>query len=346
MNVLPLSRINGLPTRNFSQGFFEGAESISGESFADQLLIQKLACAHCPVGCIHMAILRESFEEKNHQFKSNKIAYDFELIYAVGSNLSLNQPEDVLRLLLIIEKQGWDAISMGVILAWATEAFMKGVISARETGGLILKFGDAATYEAVLNRVIGGDSEFYRDLEKGTAFLSEKYGGESFAITFGRNEAPGYITGLHGFLGFSTGIRHSHLDSAGYALDQKKGTVDKPAQAWTEDLFQEGRWRTLLNSLVICLFARNVFTMPTILEGLAALGMTQWDEGRLQELAKKIHVMKYRLKRELGFSFDQERLPKKLSSVYTATGIIDESEYLRQMRVFGELLEKDETSLT
>ena len=36
MNILPLSRINGLPTRNFSQGFFEGAASISGERFADQ----------------------------------------------------------------------------------------------------------------------------------------------------------------------------------------------------------------------------------------------------------------------------------------------------------------------
>lgn len=352
MNILPLNQINGLPTRNFSQGFFEGAESISGENFADRLLIQKIACAHCPVGCIHMAILRESFDEKNHQYKSNKIAYDFELIYAVGSNLSLNRPEDVLRLLLIIEKQGWDAISMGVTLAWATEAFMKGVISSRETGGLILKFGDADIYEAVLNKVIGAErggnagSEFYRDLEKGTAFLAEKYGGESFAITFGRNEAPGYITGLHGFLGFSTGIRHSHLDSAGYSLDQKKRGVEKPAEAWTEDLFREGRWRTLLNSLVICLFARNVFTMPTILEGLAALGMTQWDEGKLQELAKKIHVMKYQLKKDLGFSFERERLPKKLASVYTATGIIDESEYLRQMRVFEDLLAKDAASLT
>lgn len=346
MNILPLSRINGLPTRNFSQGFFEGAASISGERFADQLLIQKIACAHCPVGCIHMAILRESFDEKNHQYKANKIAYDYELIYALGSNLSINSPEDVLRLLLLIEKQGWDAISMGVTLAWSTEAFMKGVITTRETGGLVFKFGDADTYERILRRVIEGDMEFYRDVEKGTAFLAEKYGGESFAITFGRNEAPGYMTGLHGFLGFSTGVRHSHLDSAGYSLDQKKSEIEKPAREWTEDLFREGRWRTVLNSLVICLFARNVFTMPTILEGLAALGMTTWDEGKLQELARKIHVMKYELKNTLGFSFDRERLPEKLTSVFTATGLLDEAEYRQQMRIFEDLLAKDARALT
>lgn len=346
MNILPLSRINGLPTRNFSQGFFEGAASISGERFADQLLIQKIACAHCPVGCIHMAILRESFDEKNHQYKANKIAYDYELIYALGSNLSINSPEDVLRLLLLIEKQGWDAISMGVTLAWSTEAFMKGVITTRETGGLVFKFGDADTYERILRRVIEGDMEFYRDVEKGTAFLAEKYGGESFAITFGRNEAPGYMTGLHGFLGFSTGVRHSHLDSAGYSLDQKKSEIEKPAREWTEDLFREGRWRTVLNSLVICLFARNVFTMPIILEGLAALGMTTWDEGKLQELARKIHVMKYELKNTLGFSFDRERLPEKLTSVFTATGLLDEAEYRQQMRIFEDLLAKDARALT
>lgn len=346
MNILPLSRINGLPTRNFSQGFFEGAASISGERFADQLLIQKIACAHCPVGCIHMAILRESFDEKNHQYKANKIAYDYELIYALGSNLSINSPEDVLRLLLLIEKQGWDAISMGVTLAWSTEAFMKGVITTRETGGLVFKFGDADTYERILRRVIEGDMEFYRDVEKGTAFLAEKYGGESFAITFGRNEAPGYMTGLHGFLGFSTGVRHSHLDSAGYSLDQKKSEIEKPAREWTEDLFREGRWRTVLNSLVICLFARNVFTMPIILEGLAALGMTTWDEEKLQELARKIHVMKYELKNTLGFSFDRERLPEKLTSVFTATGLLDEAEYRQQMRIFEDLLAKDARALT
>ncbi len=346
MNILPLSRINGLPTRNFSQGFFEGAASISGERFADQLLIQKIACAHCPVGCIHMAILRESFDEKNHQYKANKIAYDYELIYALGSNLSINSPEDVLRLLLLIEKQGWDAISMGVTLAWSTEAFMKGVITTRETGGLVFKFGDADTYERILRRVIEGDMEFYRDVEKGTAFLAKKYGGESFAITFGRNEAPGYMTGLHGFLGFSTGVRHSHLDSAGYSLDQKKSEIEKPAREWTEDLFREGRWRTVLNSLVICLFARNVFTMPTILEGLAALGMTTWDEEKLQELARKIHVMKYELKNTLGFSFDRERLPEKLTSVFTATGLLDEAEYRQQMRIFEDLLAKDARALT
>ena len=32
---------------------------------------------------------------------------------------------------------------------------------------------------------------------------------------------PGYHTGPGCYIGYSTGARHSHLDSAGYSLDQK-----------------------------------------------------------------------------------------------------------------------------
>ncbi|HMM59045.1 MAG TPA: aldehyde ferredoxin oxidoreductase C-terminal domain-containing protein, partial [Candidatus Rifleibacterium sp.] len=76
-----------------------------------------------------MATLRESFNEAEHMYKTFKVSYDHELIFAWGSNLSIGDSEDVLRLLYYVEKQGWDAISMGVILAWADEAFQKGLIN-------------------------------------------------------------------------------------------------------------------------------------------------------------------------------------------------------------------------
>ena len=60
MNIEPLSQIAGLPTRNFRQGFFEGAKYISGAKFAEESLAYKVACSQCPVGCIHVAHLREA----------------------------------------------------------------------------------------------------------------------------------------------------------------------------------------------------------------------------------------------------------------------------------------------
>ncbi len=56
-NVLPLNELGGLPTRNLKEAKFEGAPGISGETFAEQYLGRRLACSHCPVGCIHIAAL-------------------------------------------------------------------------------------------------------------------------------------------------------------------------------------------------------------------------------------------------------------------------------------------------
>ena len=46
-----------------------------------------LACSHCPVGCIHIAALREPYPMKPYFYKTSMISYDYEPIYALGSML-------------------------------------------------------------------------------------------------------------------------------------------------------------------------------------------------------------------------------------------------------------------
>lgn len=345
INVIPLSKINGLPTRNFSQGFFEGAEGISGETFADKHLSQQIACSHCQCGCIHIATLRESFDEKENMYKTFKVSYDHELIFAWGSNLSVSSSEAVLKLLLIVEKQGWDAISMGVVIAWAVEAFQKGLISTDDTDGLVLNFGDAETYDRIMQRIASRHNEFYCALEKGAIYCCEKYGGKDFAICFGKLEAPGYMTGLHAYLGYATGVRHSHLDSAGYSIDQKKINSDKSEEEWTKDMYKESVWRMALNSLVICLFARNIYTPEVVSEGLQILGMPQFDIDHLNHTARLIHVMKLRLKKSFGFSFDDLYLPERLEKAITSCGQVKCADFNQQLKVYKSLAEADMAEL-
>ncbi|MBP7633211.1 aldehyde:ferredoxin oxidoreductase [Candidatus Ozemobacteraceae bacterium] len=341
MNVVPLSRINGLPTRNFSQGFFEGAANIAGERFADKHLSQQIACAHCQVGCIHMASLRELFDPEHYQYKSFKVSYDHELVYALGSNLSVQSTEEVLRLLIIIEKQGWDAISMGVTLAWAVDAYQKGIIGQKETDNLVLNFGDAATYEKVMARIISGHSEFYRDLERGSDFCARKYGGLDRSIAFGKVEAAGYMTGTYAFLGYATGVRHSHLDGAGYSIDQKGLAKPKSDEEQTKELYQEAVWRHVLNSLVICLFARNVYTKEIIIEGLNALNITGWTEERLMTMARRAHALKFKYKMACGFRLEDVGLPEKLTRVMTSAGAVSEERYKAQLKAFQAMVDAD-----
>ncbi len=337
-NVLPLSKIHGLPTRNFSQGIFENASNISGEYFADHHLAQQISCAHCPIGCIHVAIQRELFADP-HMFKHVKVSYDHELIYSLGSNLGIANAGQVLKLIQFVEKQGWDAISTGVILAWATEAFQKGIITLKETE-IALSFGDFEAYMKMLNFMAEGKNEFYKDLEKGVYYCAEKYGGKDFAIFFGKNEAPGYMTGPDAFVGYAVGVRHSHLDCAGYSIDQKylgrQADVEKEVQL----MHEEATWRMITNSLVTCLFARGTYTKEIVLECLKYLGY-DFDQDKLLELGRIIHGMKFILKGKMGFSFEELQLPEKLTKAYTSRGMITTEDFNKRVLLYKKLVEED-----
>ncbi|MGD1993146.1 MAG: aldehyde ferredoxin oxidoreductase N-terminal domain-containing protein, partial [Anaerolineae bacterium] len=221
MNVLPLDAIGGLPTRNLQQGRFEAAEAISAERLAEENLGRRLACAHCPVACIHLAALRIPHPTEPYFYKTSMLGYDHEPIYATGSMLGGSDVRGMFQLMDEIEVQGLDVMSGGVALAWATEAFQRGLISTDETDGVALSWGDYPAYIEAARRIVSQPTDFYRALARGVDRAASVYGGEDFALALGGNEMPGYHTGPACHLGYLTGARHSHLDSAGYSLDQK-----------------------------------------------------------------------------------------------------------------------------
>ncbi len=341
-NVIPLSNIHGLPTRNYSQGFFESAPLISGEAMADKHLAQKIACAGCQVGCIHLGDVRELFEKEHHMYKTKRVSYDHEPLYAFGSNLSINSSDMVLKLLHRVEREGWDVISMGVTLAWATEAFQRGIINEKHTNGEILSFGDGETYLRVLERISKGENEFYRDLEHGAYHASRKYGGEDFAIVFNKNEAPGYLTGIMTFIGYATDTRHSHLGNAGYSIDERLKNNETPLEERMEELYREGIWRIIFTSLAGCLFSRHIYREKELIpQMLQYMNIRSDNDEELYKIARKIHGMKYSYKIACGFRFEELKLPEKLLNVVTSNGKLSKEEFERAIELFRKWVEED-----
>ena len=88
-------------------------------------------------------------------------------------------------------------------------------------------------------RIVNQPNDFYRALAHGVEHAASIYGGAEFALAFGGNEMPGYHTGPGCHLGYLTGARHSHLDSAGYSLDQKAGQREAlTPRAWRQALLE------------------------------------------------------------------------------------------------------------
>jgi aldehyde:ferredoxin oxidoreductase len=338
-NMLPLNALGALPTKNLKATRFEKAEILSGENLAIHYLGRRIACSHCPVGCIHLAVLRERYPEDPYFYKTTFVCYDYEPLYSLGSLLGIEQVEDFLKLMITVEKYGLDAITTGVVLAWVTEAYEKGWIGKEETEGLSPSFGDAQTYMNMIERMIDSNSEFYQRMGRGVEALVERYGGKEFALSYFGNEISGYHTGPGAHLTHITGGRHSHLDSAGYSLDQKIFKEGKPIgpKEMAQRLFEEEALRQVLTSLVICLFARNVYTLERVKRGLQLFG---WDltESDLFQLGKKILIEKNRLKKEMGFDMEDLTIPERVLETPSPFGPLDEAYLKEAVKSYKDLL--------
>jgi aldehyde:ferredoxin oxidoreductase len=338
-NVLPLHELGALPTRNLQSVRFEGAAEISGEAFADHDLMRKVACSGCPIGCIHIALLRQQFGDE-HEYSWTGISYDHELVYSLGSLLGVSSRQGILRLLEGVAQQGLDAIATGVTLAWATEAADRGLIDTRELG-TSLAFGDVEGYLTAIDALVAGRSELARRLALGATAAAEHYGGQDFALTLGGNPVAGYHTGYANILGQLVGARHSHVDNGGYSLDQKPRELTD--EEIVDGLIAEEEERNALNSLAICMFARKIYDRPTVLAALGAIGI-HWSEEEWVALGKRIYREKATLKETFGFDYRALRAPARFFEAPTPHGRLDPARLERMLALFSQRLEAMRTA--
>jgi len=338
INVEPLNTAGALPTLNLRKTRFDHAAWISGDYFAQKHLVRKLACVGCPVGCIHLGQVRRAFFESGYEYETLLVGYDYELIFALGSFLGIQSAQHILELIDETEKYGLDAMSTGVALGWATEALENGYITKEDT--LVqLRFGEVEGYRKAIESIAKVANEFYINLGKGVRHASEVYGGKDFAMQIAGNEMPGYHTGYGSLVGTAVAARHSHLCNGGYSIDQgmKEDTVD--TDDFVESLLNEEVERCMLNSLVMCLFARKIYDRETVLKALGSIGKKMSNE-ELTETARRIYATKLRIKKALGFDLNSVKLPKRFFETPSMHGVLDEATAYEIMKKYRARLEE------
>ncbi|MFH1913653.1 MAG: aldehyde ferredoxin oxidoreductase C-terminal domain-containing protein [Pseudomonadota bacterium] len=325
VNINPLNELKSLPWKNLQQTSSPLADNISGERFAKDTLLRSAACAGCPVGCIHVGFVREQFQA-NNQYLYRQVSYDYEPIFACGGMLEITEAPQVLRLLDVIEKEGLDVMSTGVALAWATEALEKGVISRDETM-VDLTWGNVDAYMQGTEMISRPPNEFYRLLAQGAMKCAQKFGGADFACVLGQ-EMAGYATGEVFFVSEALGFRHSHLDSGGYAYDQKY--EDKNVTRALDFLVNDGRERIVLNCMVACLFSRGVYKDELMAQAMEAVGYGALNDS-LSAIGDRVQRLRWRLRLGMGYDPAKVVIPKRYTEVTTWKGPID-TEYLEALR--------------
>jgi aldehyde:ferredoxin oxidoreductase len=295
-NVAFFNRMGMLPSRNFRDGRFNGAEALSGETLRLEHHTGKHACAACTVGCEHHYRTIDDGPETSTRL-------EYETLFALGSLCGVSDPNTVLRAAALCDDLGMDAISAGGTVAWAMECREHGVdlgVLADE----IPRWGDGLALLGTLRRI--GTRDGIGDLlAEGSRAAAERVGQGSnvWAMHVKGLELPGYdprrLATLA--LGLAVAARGAcHNRSSAYEVDlsdRLDAEADARQRAMAAAVAEDQA--ALLDSLTLCKFLRHalddvheesaalhraVTGLPTTADDLRAAG------ARITEVKKRFNL--------------------------------------------------------
>jgi aldehyde:ferredoxin oxidoreductase len=307
--------LGDLPIRYFQLGEHLPADELSGVDMAEQFLRRNRACHKCAIAC--------GRETRSPSYHDDKVdGPEYESLGALGSTLMIFDLQAVIHAHHVCNLYGLDIISMGVTLGLACELFARGLLTAADTGGLEIRYGDAGMVLRLIEMTARREG-FGAVLAEGNAALAERFGAPELSVTVNRLEVP--MHDPRAYVGTAVTYALSprgacHMEGDMYDLDLGRDTGESiglvPGDRH-ENSIEKGRmaarlqaWRNLYNALTLCEFENPP---PALLSGAlnAATGWSLAAED-LIPIGKRIVNLKRLLNMKLGLTRANDRLPDLL----------------------------------
>lgn len=155
-----INESGGLPTKNFTQGQFEGHENISGETMFDTITERGGKPKHnCHPGCVIQC--SQIYNDINGEKKTS--GFEYESIWAMGADCCVDNLDHIAEADHIMDDLGIDTIETSVAMGVAME------------GGL-LKFGDGEEVCRILREEVGKGTGLGRLIGSGAGAVGKAYG--------------------------------------------------------------------------------------------------------------------------------------------------------------------------
>lgn len=154
-----MNRFDLLPIENFRYGSHPDASRINGEVWKARFDTKYPdGCWYgCSMSCAHSV---PHFHLRTGPYKGEAVRVDgpeYETLGAIGSNLKIFNPEDVLEISFYADTYGIDVISLGNSLAFAFECYEYGILNKEITGGLELTWGNADVALELIHQMACGE---------------------------------------------------------------------------------------------------------------------------------------------------------------------------------------------
>jgi aldehyde:ferredoxin oxidoreductase len=308
-----LEKMGILPVKNFQEGSIPGIDKISGEKFHD-LKMAKAGCYLCMTRCGGMRNVTKG------PLKGTRIdGPEYESIYAFGPLLGITDTAFITNANACCDFYGLDVISTGVCIAFACELFEKGIISAVDTNGLDLAWGNK---EAVFSLIemIGKKQGIGDLLGQGVKRAAKKLGGKAgdYAMEIKGLELAGYDP--RGVKGYGLSMATSNIGGShmyGRPREELSGIVDP----FTEtdkgvSIAQVQKEQALDDSLIACTFGNSGLSLEIYAEYLtAATGIKAFGNvDTLLKIGERVVCIERCFNVRDGFSRKEDCLPKRMTT--------------------------------
>lgn len=285
--------LGGMPTRNFSAGSFEDAESISGETIHDTNLRRGGEVSHaCMPGCT----IKCSNVIAGPDGEVLVTPMEYETIGLMGSNLGINDPDVVAKMNDIANDLGIDTIDVGAAIGVAAEAGW-------------MPFGDGQKALELMEEV-RSDSALGRIIAGGAALAGKILGVERVPVVKGQAMSAYDPRAIKG-----TGVTYATSPqggdhTAGLTVRAKVDHLDPKVQV---ELSRNSQYNSAgYDSLGACVMGSFGFALdPTIVPDLVN-GRYGWGVGPtyLRELGRETILLEREYNRLAGFTPADDRIPK------------------------------------
>jgi len=161
-----------LPIRNWQSSEFPAANEIGGVAQKERLLVKAHACTYCPIACGRII---ENKDDPKYPVEQGG-GLEYETLGQLGSNCLVEDIFAIAKANELCNKLGIDTIEAGAAVAFAMEAYEKGVIDQETTGGLEIIWGDPDIM-IELTRQMASNESFGAFLNQGLKRVSEQLGG-------------------------------------------------------------------------------------------------------------------------------------------------------------------------
>jgi aldehyde:ferredoxin oxidoreductase len=309
-----INQFGALPTRNFQEGYFPDADSVSGETLKELLFERSVGCATCAVACGRATRTANRSGE----------GPEYETMWALGPDCGVKDLELITEANYNCNELGFDTISAGNTIACAMELWERGYLDYSTMDSIRAELGGDLTFgngQAVLKatELIGRNEGFGQMLGEGSLRLASRFGHPELSMSVKGLELPAYDP--RGFrsmgLAYATSTRGGcHLRAyfigpealaTPYAVDRFASEGKAALVILYQDL------SALIDSLGLCMFTIFALSPEHYASLLSTVTGEPLDGKQILSIGERIWNLERLFNLREGFTGEDDALPPRFS---------------------------------